>query len=185
MRVKNWSFSLAACKSLVTLKRSILKQWGVHWHMIGICSREHIKRRTGSCSFDDYLYKEKQRNGMEARQAGVVREGDVTHGRNNNTLTCWWRNSFEKEKQWLRQVEKKIPAMISGRPKRRVTWKKTECTDFEAGSWLIGWQKQYLAEVVFYCFCMLSEIRSKVISAIREDERVVLKVWGEGEFLGE
>ena len=56
--------------------------------MIGICSREHIKRRTGSCSFDDYLYKEKQRNGMEAGQAGVVGAGAVTHGRNNSTLTC-------------------------------------------------------------------------------------------------
>ena len=46
---------------------------------------------------------------------------------------------------------------------------------FEAGRWVDRVAEQYLVEVVSYCFCILSEIR-KVISAISEDGRVVLKV---------
>ena len=55
--------------------------------MIGIGSREHGKKNTGGCSFDDYFYKEKPRNGMEAGQASVVREGAFTHKRNDSIFT--------------------------------------------------------------------------------------------------
>lgn len=55
--------------------------------MIGIGLSEHGKRNTGGCSFDDCFYKEKPRNGMEAGQASVVREGTFTHKRNDSIFT--------------------------------------------------------------------------------------------------
>lgn len=35
---------------------------------------------------------------------------------------------------------------------------------FETGSWVDGVAVAVSLEIIFYCFCILSEIRSKVIS---------------------
>lgn len=56
--------------------------------MLGVGSREHGKRKAGSYFFDDYFYKDKQRNGVSAGWTRTVREGTFTRGRNDSIFTC-------------------------------------------------------------------------------------------------